>query len=119
MPFDNSPKEVVVENETAGILRGAADYIRVHGWCQNALTDKAGRVCMRGALMAAAFPETFAQAALGNVTGLVWEEPALYRASRVLDRSLKHEAPHYNDKIAKSAAEVIGALERAALLAEE
>jgi hypothetical protein len=37
----------------ADVLDDAADYIEKHGWCQNRLTDIAGRVCAAGAIRAA------------------------------------------------------------------
>jgi hypothetical protein len=37
------------------IIAGAVDQIREHGWCQGALKDDDGRLCIYGALNAAFF----------------------------------------------------------------
>lgn len=34
------------------VLLDAADYIEAHGWCQNALEDHDGSVCVLGAIKA-------------------------------------------------------------------
>jgi hypothetical protein len=37
-------------------LRGAADYIREHGWARGKYEDDCGRVCMLGAMLSSGLP---------------------------------------------------------------
>lgn len=44
-------------DDVADVLEKAAEVIERDGWCQNQLTDEAGRVCLVGAIEKAAFGE--------------------------------------------------------------
>lgn len=85
------------------ILLDAAQYIRDHGWCQNALRSEDGRVCLHGAI-----------ATVIRVPGSMYDPREGWCLRKV---RMYLGAPceiDFNDAPERTAAEVIAALESAA-----
>lgn len=89
----------------AQILRGAADYIRAHGWCASAAFDREGRACLIGAIRAARTPEP-PHAGWDDTCDVAFE---------ALQQHLGGEYPHiWNSAPGRTQAEVENALLSAA-----
>ena len=102
--------------EIAQVCEDAADYIRVHGWCQNRLETPEGQVCLAGAL----------EGALGilhTADRLAFDVPERTRredltADALIEVAHHHLNPaagpghaiHWNDRKGRTADEVIDAL---------
>lgn len=89
-------------DETGQVLLDAADYIERHGWCQYIVEDNQGRVCIGGAISAAASNS---------------DQDDLYVYALVrLDKYLHSYklVPFWNDTPGRTKEEVIAALRAAA-----
>ena len=83
---------------TSRALLAAAAYIQVHGWCRYVAEDRAGSVCIAGAIL--------------KITGVSPElQPALTRVSQLLDCA---HIGHWNDRECKDKNEAIAVLQCAA-----
>lgn len=101
----------------AAHFKGAAKRLETHGWCQRALQNASGQLCMAGALNAEVtgdpdnwVPETFFEEVVRAVPGMTPARNELPFASAVVN---------WNNDPDRTAAEVIAALRRTAELAEE
>jgi hypothetical protein len=88
----------------AEILRRAADVLRRDGWCQGDMRRADGHRCMAGAVIAA----------MVTVDGH-WSRAIEHAFFSVIGT---HDRTGWNDTPGRTAAEVIAALEAAAVLAE-
>lgn len=96
MPFDPvGYVETKIVDADGEVLRRAADYIEQHGWCQNTMSTPSGRVCLVGALLAAAPDAGSAQ------------------VTRILDR-LGPGIVSWNDYVGRTKEEVTARLRSAA-----
>lgn len=92
--------------DAADLLDGAADVITEWGWCQNRLTDAVGRVCVVGAMTAAARNDALR-------LGLAYGEASAALRS-IIGRG---DIVRWNNTPGRTAAEVVQAFRDAAVKA--
>lgn len=104
MPLDGSPLKNPQLTDVQKVLLGAAQVIRERGWCQKALVDGGGRLCVMGAILAVdtGDPEgdwgDVSNAAMDRLYGYLDKQPPMI----------------WNNAPERTAEEVIHALEAAA-----
>jgi hypothetical protein len=102
----------------AEVFRRAADYIRRHGWTQNAFYDNEGGACAWGALVAAANPALITVQGdwRARAIGIKFREHfARYLTARINGQYLNR----WNDDGDRTAEEVIRVFEEIAAELEE
>jgi hypothetical protein len=107
-------------DEPAMLLLKAADHLKRYGWCQGAISEPDGRVCLRGALIAAAGNDPWS---LSRGDGAGWpdvlarkcEGAAVIEEADARVEKIVYEHPaKWNNHLGRTAVEVIGVLRRAA-----
>lgn len=99
------PADRPLTPDTAATLRAAARILRQHGWCQHVTQHPDGRLCVDGALAAAAWDAT------GDLDHAARLRGACYQT---LTRSLGDDPIDFNDRPGTAAVDVIAALRSAA-----
>jgi len=94
-------------------LRVAADLLRERGWCQGALTSGT-KMCAIGALIAAGAEDIYVPISDGDYIARRF----VMLAIDPIDSPVTWEVSWWNDHKARTASEVIDALEEAARIAE-
>ena len=109
MPFDaeNFTTTEVELEPWRRVLLDAAQYIREHGWCQNTVSTKDGRVCAVGAI-GAAYEAAFHDKGCGIAI------TAMEHLDRHLSISGPWSIPKWNDAPGRTAEDVVAAMEEAA-----
>jgi hypothetical protein len=88
--------------EVAKDLRGAADYLRTHGWIQGALGEPGGSRCAMGAIYSATSEYAYIEEDL-------WPDTPAFPGNAL------HRLAKFNDQPGRTAAQVIDLLESTAL----
>ena len=103
----------VTQDRPSQIAFKAADYMAEHGYCKGMLQDKAGRVCLEGAIRMAAYGQIAPHMGswcifMGSAAGL-WEHLAF-----LIRKDHPDDGPvTFNDEIAEGGEDVILLLKRA------
>lgn len=91
------------------LLWDAAAYIEKHGWCQDSVSTADGRVCLVGAIKAAAGMP---------IHGHDWSSgpgAVAYAACEIMDNRTSRPAADWNDRDGRTQDEVVSAMRAAAL----